>query len=186
LEPGEERPAGLARELREELGIAIEHPRPLMRVRHAYHTREILLDMWVVKHYRGEPQSLDGQALRWCPEEDLPAAQLLPADEPIVRALRLPERLTVAVTADYRVTADVVRSLDRKLSGTLCATSSEARIAAASDVDFLVMRSVLDPAELADLCSAVPLPVFALGVDLWDAWASGASGVSALASGIGA
>ncbi len=38
LEPGEDRRAGLARELREELGIAIATPRPLIRVRHSYPT----------------------------------------------------------------------------------------------------------------------------------------------------
>ena len=103
LEAGEERLAGLARELREELGITIETPRPLIRVRHAYPTREVLLDVWVVRRFAGEPQSLDGQALRWCAQDDLPAASLLPADKPIVAALRLPERLTQVFTPYYAV-----------------------------------------------------------------------------------
>ena len=59
LEPGEERRAGLARELREELGILIASPRPLIRVRHTYPYGEVLLDMWVVHDYRGEPRGLD-------------------------------------------------------------------------------------------------------------------------------
>jgi 8-oxo-dGTP diphosphatase len=104
LEPGEERFAGLARELREELGIRIEAPaRPLIRVRHAYPSRDVLLDMWVVRRFAGEPQSLDGQALRWCAVEDLGHANLLPADEPIVAALRLPERLRQVFTPHYGV-----------------------------------------------------------------------------------
>src|SRR3984885_1554727 len=104
LEPGEERLAGLARELREELGISIiGQPRPLIRVRHAYPAREVLLDIWVVTRYQGEPQGLDGQALRWVTQDELPAAKLLPADKPIVAALRLPERLTEAGSRYYGV-----------------------------------------------------------------------------------
>ena len=98
LEPGETRAAGLARELREELGIDIHQPRPLIRVRHAYADGEVLIDAWVVTRYDGKPRSLDGQALRWCRPEELASAGLLPADRPIVRALRLPPRLTQAST----------------------------------------------------------------------------------------
>ena len=103
LEPGEERLAGLARELREELGITITTPRPLIRVRHAYPSREVLLDTWVVRRYSGEPHGLDGQALRWCTQDELATADLLPADKPIVAVLRLPERLTQISTPFYDV-----------------------------------------------------------------------------------
>jgi 8-oxo-dGTP diphosphatase len=88
LEPGEKREAGLARELKEELGISIEAPRPLIQVSHSYPSRDVLLDVWVVKSYSGEPCGLDGQALRWCTLEELEQAELLPADGPIVKALR--------------------------------------------------------------------------------------------------
>jgi mutator protein MutT len=103
LEAGEERLAGLARELREELGISIETPRPLIRVRHAYPTREVLLDVWVVRRYAGEPMGLDGQALRWCAQDKLSTANLLPADQPIVAALQLPERLRQVFTPHYGI-----------------------------------------------------------------------------------
>ena len=103
LEPGEGRREGLARELREEIGIDIREPRPLLRLRHRYPYGEVLLDVWVVRRYRGEPQGLDGQALRWCSRGELPNADLLPADRPIIGALRLPERLRRARTGFYRV-----------------------------------------------------------------------------------
>ncbi len=100
LEPGEDRRAGLARELREELGITlIAPPRPLIRVRHTYDFGDVLIDMWVVKRYSGEPSGLDGQALRWVSRDELEAVELLPADGPIVAALRLPERLIAAIDA---------------------------------------------------------------------------------------
>ena len=88
LEPGEARASGLARELHEELGIAIRNPRPLIRVRHTYPYGEVLIDMWVVKSYGGSPRGLDGQALKWLSQDELEEAELLPADGPIVRALR--------------------------------------------------------------------------------------------------
>ncbi len=104
LEPAEERRSGLARELREELGITVTGPpRPLIRVRHVYDYGAVLIDMWVVRAYSGEPRGLDGQALRWCTQDELKSADLLPADGPIVAALRLPERLTQASTRDYVV-----------------------------------------------------------------------------------
>ena len=57
LEPGEDRRAGLARELLEELGITLmAAPRPLIRVRHQYDYGEVLIDMWVVRRYSGEPR----------------------------------------------------------------------------------------------------------------------------------
>jgi 8-oxo-dGTP diphosphatase len=103
VEPGEARIDALRRELTEEIGITIETPRPLIRLEHAYSYGEVLLDVWVVRHYRGEPRGLDGQALRWCSRAALGAAGLLPADRPIIGALRLPERLRVRETEYYRI-----------------------------------------------------------------------------------
>ena len=186
LEPGEAREAGLARELLEELGITITTPRPLIRVRHTYPTREVLLDMWVVTRFQGEPRGLDGQALRWCAQDDLPEADLLPADKPIVAALRLPERLKEASTPYYdigdlrtlrRPTAGAEGSREVRLQGVFCVSTDEGVAAATAGADFLVMRRMLADGEIAALCGRVPMPVFALGIELEHAWALGASGV---------
>ena len=88
LEPGEDRRAGLARELREELGITPSAAlRPLIRVRHVYDYGDVLIDMWVVRQYSGEPRGLDGQALRWCTQDELESVQLLPADSVVGQLL---------------------------------------------------------------------------------------------------
>jgi 8-oxo-dGTP diphosphatase len=188
LEPGEARLAGLARELREELGISIIGvPRPLIRVRHAYTSREVLLDIWVVKRYSGEARGLDGQALRWCTQDELEAAELLPADRPIVRALRLPERLT-EISSRYYCLGDL-SSLGRsaavadadnapRLRGVICASAEEGSAAARAGADFLVIRDGFANEELEALCRMVSVPVFAPGVTLEKAWGLGASGVS--------
>jgi len=88
LEPGEDRVAGLARELREEIGIAISDPEPLIQVMHRYEYGDVLLDVFVVRRFDGEPAGLDGQAIRWCALDELSRAEMLPADLPIIEALR--------------------------------------------------------------------------------------------------
>jgi mutator protein MutT len=188
LEPGEGRALGLARELREELGITIREPRPLIRVRHAYPYGEVLIDMWVVTRYDGEPQGLDGQALRWCHQDELAEVDLLPADKPIVRALRLPERLREASSPYYVVSEPGGLSRPNgRLSGVWCSSAEESVAAASGEGhcsqgpgDFLVMRCALPEAELAELCRAVSVPVYARGEHLERAWALGASGLNDL------
>jgi 8-oxo-dGTP diphosphatase len=188
LEPGEDRLKGLARELREELGISIiGTPRPLIRVHHAYPSREVLLDIWIVKRYSGEPRGLDGQALRWCTQDGLATAELLPADKPIVAALRLPERLIQRSTRYYNVgdlrslgELTVVADVDNvaRLRGVFCATAAEAAAAAGGGADFLVLSALLPADKLATLCQLVSTPVYARGLALEEAWALGASGIN--------
>lgn len=187
LEPGEERLAGLARELREELGVTIATPRPLIRVRHSYPSRDVLLDIWVVKNFIGEPRGLDGQALRWCLRDELATADLLPADKPIVRALRLPERLT-EMSSPYYAVGDLLQfprpilgatiRLDVPLRGVLCESADEGIAAAKAGADFLIMRDRLADAELAAFCESVPAPVYAAQIPIEAAWVLGASGVN--------
>jgi 8-oxo-dGTP diphosphatase len=177
LHPGEDRRVGLARELKEEIGIEIRTPRPLLRLRHTYDYGEVLLDMWVVRHYNGEPRGLDGQALRWCTREALEATELLPADKPIVAALRLPERLTRVSTPDY-VISDVRQVVqDGRLRGVLCGSKAQA-IELCANADFLVVRNTWAASEIAVLCGSVDVPVFARGTSLTEIWALGATGIN--------
>jgi mutator protein MutT len=90
LAAGEDPYAGLARELSEELGVVVRAARPLIRLRHTYTDRRVLLDVWQVTDYDGEPQAIESQALAWAKPDDLPRHDLLEADRPIVTALRLP------------------------------------------------------------------------------------------------
>jgi mutator protein MutT len=192
LEPGETPRQGLARELEEEIGVAIEHPRPLIRLRHAYPSSEVLLDVWVVRRYRGQPRGLDGQALRWCDRKALRSAQLLPADRPIITALRLPQRLCRACTRWYSVcgfkafltarAAQIAggRGGAGRLEGVLCRSMTEAETAEAAGAHFLALHTPVAPAGLAALCERVSVPVFVRGLALESAWAQGASGINAL------
>jgi mutator protein MutT len=185
VEPGEARVDALRRELEEEIGIIIEMPRPLLRLRHTYSYGDVLLDVWIVRRYRGTPRSLDGQALRWCRRASLGTAGLLPADRPIIGALRLPERLRVRETPYYRIRAFADFMAGRAdgtdvLRGASCRTADEARAAVKNGADFVALGEPIEATELADLCESVPAPVFVRGLSLGRAWTLGASGVNAL------
>ena len=85
--PGEAEEAALCRELAEELGIEVMAAQPMMRLTHRYPDREVELSMWVVERYRGEPQALDGQRLKWVQRAQLAGEDILEADRPFVAAL---------------------------------------------------------------------------------------------------
>ncbi|HET7843058.1 MAG TPA: Nudix family hydrolase [Xanthomonadales bacterium] len=101
--PGGKREAGesprdaLARELREELGIALRDAEPLWRVPWPGAQRDLVLDAWNVA-WEGEPHAHDHDALEWVAPSDLHAWPMPPADRPIASAIRLPR--TCAVTPD--------------------------------------------------------------------------------------
>ncbi len=90
LEPGEARRDGLARELAEELGICPVEAEPLIAVPHDYGDRRVLLDVWRVPRWRGEPRAREGQPFAWAAPGDLAAYAFPAADRPVLRALQLP------------------------------------------------------------------------------------------------
>jgi 8-oxo-dGTP diphosphatase len=179
LEAGEDRRAGLTRELREELGITLSAPlRPLIRVRHTYDYGEVLIDMWVARQYSGEPRGLEGQGLRWCTRDELESVDLLPADGPIVAALRLPERLSETSTRDYVLGRSAEPDAAGRLRGVWCQGIADAMAASDAGADFLVLRNELSRAEITSICELVPVPVYVPGVGLEEAWELGATGVA--------
>lgn len=78
----------LRRELHEELGINVLKQEHFQTITHRYPDRTVELEFFFVNEWRGEPAGLDGQRLRWIKVEELDERELLPADAPLVTALR--------------------------------------------------------------------------------------------------
>lgn len=95
VEAGEDIRTALARELDEELGIAPTRARPLIRVTHHYPERSVLLDVWRVEAFHGEPHGREGQPVEWVPVDELAHREFPPANRPIVRAVTLPDRYLI-------------------------------------------------------------------------------------------
>lgn len=102
VESGETVEQALVRELHEELGIEATEYRPLIQIPFDYPDRSVLLDVWFVTAYMGEPEAREGQVLKWVShvmlhEHEMPAANL-----PVLKALALPD--TYLITPDPGVT----------------------------------------------------------------------------------
>lgn len=88
LQDGESAQAALARELAEEIGIEGGVLSAFMSLEHEYPDRHVTIDFFVVSAWRNEPRGLEGQALRWLAVDELDSIGLLPADAPVVEALK--------------------------------------------------------------------------------------------------
>ncbi|MBM3269778.1 MAG: (deoxy)nucleoside triphosphate pyrophosphohydrolase [Candidatus Sericytochromatia bacterium] len=86
--PGEEPPAALVRELREELGIETEVGGLFQVVEHDYPDRCIYLMAFLTTIRAGEPRPLDCQAVRWVPIRLLGDYDICEADLPVVKRLQ--------------------------------------------------------------------------------------------------
>ena len=95
VEPGESVGEALRRELREEIAVEVLAHRPLIRVRHAYADRTVVLDVHRVTSYAGEATGLEGQPLVWVAADDLHHYPMPAADRPIVTAIRLPDTYVI-------------------------------------------------------------------------------------------
>ncbi len=88
ISPGETAEAALIRELAEEIDIEVTRCSPFMRLRHEYADRTVTIEFFLVSDWKREPTGLEGQALRWVQKDALVAGELLPADVPVVEALK--------------------------------------------------------------------------------------------------
>ncbi|MFW2374284.1 MAG: Nudix family hydrolase [Gammaproteobacteria bacterium] len=91
LEQGETVTQALAREINEELGVEIIASDPLIRIRHDYPDKSVLLDVWRVSQFMGEPQGLEGQPVQWRDIASLEAGDFPQANRAIIHALQFPD-----------------------------------------------------------------------------------------------
>lgn len=88
VEPGESVLAALQREFVEELSIDVCAAEPLLQVSHDYIDKRVLLDVWLVAQFNGEPIGVEGQPLRWVPVRELGSYDFPDANHAIVDMLQ--------------------------------------------------------------------------------------------------
>lgn len=89
LEGDESPEAALVRELAEELGITADPCalRPLAFASHAYGDFHLLMPLFALRDWRGQPQPREGQKLEWVEGARLSAYPMPPADLPLIAPL---------------------------------------------------------------------------------------------------
>ncbi|WP_306673562.1 Nudix family hydrolase [Tahibacter caeni] len=100
VEPGETPLQALQRELIEEVGVRIGAADPLIRIPWRYASKFILLDVYRVLAFDGQPHSCEGQALKWVPAAALDPAEMPPADHAVIHALALPPHYLITAEPD--------------------------------------------------------------------------------------
>jgi 8-oxo-dGTP diphosphatase len=85
-EPGETHHQALAREIDEELAVAVVIGPPILVTTHAYHERTVELHFYETR-LLGTPRPQLGQAMRWASREELGQLDLPEADAALIAML---------------------------------------------------------------------------------------------------
>ncbi|HXF66893.1 MAG TPA: Nudix family hydrolase [Burkholderiales bacterium] len=131
IERGEAPLAALERELREELGIAVERAYPWITRDYDYEHAAVRLRFYRVVEWRGEPRGREHQRFAWQSPGSVEVAPLLPANAPVLRALALPPVYAISNAAELGQ-AEFLSRLERALAtGTRLVQVREKALAAA-------------------------------------------------------
>jgi 8-oxo-dGTP diphosphatase len=89
IDPGERPEAALVRELDEELGIVVDtqHCVPLTFASAPLGGRHLLLLLYVIRDWQGDPQALEATELAWVTPAAMRDLPMPPADVPLVATL---------------------------------------------------------------------------------------------------
>lgn len=116
-DPEESALAALKRELREEVGIEVTGPEPLIRLRHDYDDRRVELETFLVTDWRGDPHGAEGQVVEWADPAHLAADRFPAANRPILAALNRPALCLITPDVDAVPAAgELLAGLDRALA----------------------------------------------------------------------
>lgn len=87
VEQGESVAGALHRELQEEIAIDVLSCLPLIKVSHDYGDKKVLLDVYIIDNYQGEPCAQEGQEEGWYSLSQLKTLDFPKANEAIVEAV---------------------------------------------------------------------------------------------------
>jgi 8-oxo-dGTP diphosphatase len=118
VEAGETARHALDRELQEELGIRVVEAWPWLKRAFVYPHAHVMLRFFRVTEWTGEPHPHEDQVLAWCHARAPEVEPILPANGPILKALRLP--LEYAISDAEKLGVEVfLERLEQRLAGGL-------------------------------------------------------------------
>lgn len=88
VEKGETPFGALCRELAEEVDIHIHHAEFLKTVEYQYDNRYIVIHVFLIEEWDGDPFAAEGQPSRWVDEEELNADDFPDANRTIIEMLK--------------------------------------------------------------------------------------------------
>jgi 8-oxo-dGTP diphosphatase len=106
IEAGESPEQALSRELKEELGIKLSHWQQWMTRQFDYPetidsaAKTVKLHFYFVDNWEGELTSHEGQKLSWQSPENITVSPILPANAPVMKALKLPPIYVISNLAE--------------------------------------------------------------------------------------
>lgn len=114
IKPFESTPDALKRELEEEVGIQVKQTRPLIKIRHDYPDKSVLLDVLIVDAFDGEAYGREGQQIAWVHPNDLDDYRFPEANKLILKALSLPS--AIAITGAFTSVDDFESRIRRSVA----------------------------------------------------------------------
>ena len=79
----------LHREIIEEINLTILSARPWLQIHHDYSDRSVLLDVWIIEQFSGEPESMEGQLIKWVSLSELDQFTFPEGNKEIIEKLKL-------------------------------------------------------------------------------------------------
>ena len=118
VEPDETPREALIRELDEELGMRVDAAYPWITREHVYEHAHVSLHFFEVTAWRGEIHDRVHSALSWQQAGAMDVGPMLPANGPILKALRLPRVCGITHAGEIGIDAQLAR-LEAALAGGL-------------------------------------------------------------------
>lgn len=104
--------SALRREFREELGINLDSANRLIKISHDYPEKKVLLDVWEIQEWEGEPTSLENQEINWSDIKNLFKYKFPEANKYIIQTLYLPD--TYGISEEFYKDYTHLLSIARK------------------------------------------------------------------------
>ena len=101
--------SALKRELFEEIGIILNQATPLIKIRHDYSDKSVLLDVWCVDSYTEEPYGKEGQKTFWLNKDDFSLYDFPAANIPIIKAIQLPDKYMI--TGEFNTEDNLINKI---------------------------------------------------------------------------